>query len=84
VHLTHKGAKGSVSGQGEMKKLGRDPLFSINQSFAMFRDKMSRLSRRSWNLSKHIDRLEDHMAIYIESHNRVIYQRLLKEKYRQI
>jgi len=71
THLTHKGAKGSVSGQGEMKKLGRDPLFSINQSFAMFRDKMSRLSRRSWNLSKHIERLDDHMAIYIESHNRV-------------
>jgi len=81
IHLTHKGAKGSITGQGEMKKLGRDPLFSINQTFAMFRDKMSRLSRRSWNLSKHIDRLDDHMAIYIESHNRVIYERLLKEKY---
>jgi len=81
THITHKGAKGSVSAQGEMKKLGRDPLFSINQSFAMFRDKMSRLSRRSWNLSKDINRLDDHLAIYIESHNRTIYERLLRKKY---
>ena len=80
VHLTHKGVKGSVSGQGEMKKTGRDPLFSINQTLAMLRDKMSRLTRRSWNLSKHIDRLDDHLAIYIHSHNHQIFQRLLKQK----
>jgi len=81
THQTHKGARGTVSGQGEMKKLRRDPLFSINQTFAMFRDKMSRLSRRSWNLSKRLDRLDDHLAIYIESHNRAIYERMMKKKY---
>ena len=80
THATHKGAKGSVRGQGELKKVGRDPLFSINHSLAMFRDKMSRLSRRSWNLSKHIDRLDDHLAIYIESHNRAIFEKMLKQK----
>ena len=80
AHVTHKGAKGSVSGQGELKKIGRDPLFSINHSLAMFRDKMSRLSRRSWNLSKHIKRLDDHLAIYIESHNRLIFEKMLKQK----
>jgi len=80
-HLTHKGAKGSVSAQGELKKIGRDPLFSINHTLAMFRDKMSRLSRRSWNLSKLIERLDDHLAIYIESHNRMIYEKMMKKKY---
>ncbi len=84
AHATHKGAKGSVSGQGELKKVGRDPLFSINHSLAMLRDKMSRLSRRSWNLSKHIERLDDHLAIYIESHNRAIYKKMLKKKYLEI
>ena len=80
THITHKSVRGSVSGQGELKKVGRDPLFSINHTLAMFRDKMSRLSRRSWNLSKHIDRLDDHLAIYVESHNRTIFERLKKAK----
>lgn len=80
VHATHKGSKGSVSAQGELKKIGRDPLFSINHTLAMFRDKMSRLSRRSWNLSKLIDRLDDHLAIYIESHNRAIFEKMMKKK----
>lgn len=84
AHVTHKGAKGSVSGQGEMKKIGRDPLFSVNHTLAMLRDKMSRLSRRSWNLSKQIERLDDHLAIYSESHNRMIIQRLLKQKMNQV
>nr|MBX2839945.1 hypothetical protein [Gammaproteobacteria bacterium] len=75
-----KGLKGSVTGQGELKKIGRDPLFSINHTLAMFRDKMSRLSRLSWNLSKLMDRLDDHMAIYIESHNRAIFAKIMKAK----
>lgn len=82
IHLTHKGAKGTVSAQGEMKKIGRDPLFSVNQTLAMFRDKMSRLSRRSWNISKQLERLDDHMAIYIESHNRALFHRMMKQRLR--
>jgi len=78
-HLTHKGAKGSVNGQGELKKLGRDPLFSINHTFGMCRDKISRLSRRSWNLSKKIERLDDHLAIYMEAHNRKIWKKMQKK-----
>ncbi len=84
LHLTHKGAKGSVSGQGELKKVGRDPLFSVNHTLGMFRDKMSRLTRQSWNLSKRINCLDDHLAIYLESHNRMIFEKLLKKKEAQI
>lgn len=78
-HLTHKGSKATVNGQGELKKLGRDPLFSIKHTLGMCRDKMSRLTRRSWNLSKKIERLDDHMAIYVEAHNRKIWIKLQKQ-----
>ena len=78
-HFTHKGAKGSSSGQGEMKKIGRDPLFSINQTLAMLRDKMSRLSRRSWNTTKKPENLAHHLAIYIDAHNRDIVEKMTKK-----
>jgi transposase-like protein len=80
VHLTHKGQRSRTNGQGEMKKTGRDPLFSINQTFGMFRDKMSRLTRQSWNLSKKISRLDAHMAIYIESHNQAIWAKMQRQR----
>lgn len=83
THLTHKGARGTVSGQGEMKKTGRDPLFSVNHTLAMVRDKMSRLSRRSWNATKKPENLAHHMAIYIDSHNRDILAKMLKRQAKQ-
>ena len=83
IHRTHKGARGSASGQGELKKIGWDPLFGVNHSLAMFRDKMSRLTRQSWNLSKRIECLDDHLAIYMESHNRMIFDKMLKRKLAQ-
>jgi len=79
-HLTHKSKRGRINGQGEMKKTGRDPLFSVNQTFAMFRAKMGRLARQSWNLSKKIPCLDDHMAIYVESHNRSIWAKMEKRR----
>jgi len=75
-HHQHKSKRSATQGQGELKATGRDPLFSINHTLAMLRAKMSRLHRRSWNLSRKVDRLEHHIAIYAEAHNRRIWQKM--------
>jgi len=80
IHHRHKGELGTVRGQGELKATGRDPLFWINHTLAMLRAKVSRLHRRSWNLSKNIDSLEHHLAIYTEAHNRRIWKKMLKTR----
>ena len=71
-HETYKGRRGCVVGQGELKRGGQDPLFSLNHSCAMIRAHISRLFRRTWNTTKRIDRLEDHLYIYINYHNQVL------------
>ncbi len=58
---------------GELKKVGFDPIFSLNHTYAMFRAHLSRLIRKTWNTTKKPDRLADHLAIYALIHN----QRLL-------
>ena len=62
------GRKGCVAGQGEMKKVGFDPLFSINHTFAMMRANISRLNRRTWNTTKKLSALVDHLSIYAWRH----------------
>jgi transposase-like protein len=49
----------------------RNPLFPINHTFAMLRDGISRLVRRSWAASKLRERLELHMWIWIVYRNYV-------------
>ena len=71
-HRVFKGKRGCVTGQGEMKKGGFDPLFSLNQSFAMIRDNLKRLARRSWCTTKKLDALDDHLALYTDFHNNVL------------
>lgn len=71
-HETTKGGRGCIAGQGELKKLKFDPLFSLNHTCAMMRANMSRLFRRTWCTSKTIRGLEDHLAIYIHYHNTVL------------
>ena len=46
------GKKSAVSGQGELKKVGFDPIFSINHTFAMLRANICRLIRKTWNTTK--------------------------------
>lgn len=70
IHLRSKGARGSVSGQGELKKLRFDPLFSLNHTCAMLRANMNRLFRRTWCLSKTKQGLIDHLSLYVSYHNR--------------
>ena len=64
-----KGEKSRNSGQGELKKGARDPLFSINHTFAMCRANINRLIRKTWCTTKRIDRLEHHLWIYAWVHN---------------
>jgi transposase-like protein len=68
-HLTHPGQRGSIVGQGELKKIRFDPLFSLNHTCAMLRANINRLFRRTWCTTKKRERLNDHIAIYVEYHN---------------
>ncbi len=68
-HLTFKGRAPARIGQGELKKGRRDPLFYLNHSYAMFRDNLKTLSRRTWCTCKRPDRLESLMNMYAYFHN---------------
>jgi hypothetical protein len=71
-HKRHKGAKSASTGQGELKKGGFDPLYSINHTFAMMRYGINRLVRRTWCTTKCLKALENHIAIYVDFHNQVL------------
>lgn len=68
-HHVFKGRKGCVIGQGELKAIGFDPLFSLNHTAAMLRANLNRLFRRTWNTTKKEICLNYHIAIYIFYHN---------------
>jgi transposase-like protein/ribosomal protein L13E len=68
-HRTHPGQRGSIVGQGELKKVRFDPLFSLNHTCAMLRANINRLFRRTWCTTKRRERLLDHIAIYVQYHN---------------
>ena len=69
VHTAFKGQRGSIGGQGELKKIRFDPLFSLNHTCAMTRANMNRLFRKTWCTTKIPERLRDHFAIYAVYHN---------------
>jgi hypothetical protein len=68
-HRVFLGKRGAVTGQGELKKTGFDPLFSLNHTCAMLRANIARLIRKTWCTTKKIDRLNDHISIYAAYHN---------------
>ena len=76
THKLFKGQRGCVAGQGELKKIGYDPLFSINHTCAMLRANINRLIRRTWCTTKRQDRLDLHIGLYVLRHNLT----LLKKK----
>ena len=80
VHKTTKGQRGCVTGQGELKAVGFDPLFSFNHTAAMLRANINRLLRRTWCTTKIAQRLSLHLAIYTIYHN----QELLKKTQLQL
>lgn len=72
THKTTKGRRGCVVGQGELKRGGFDPLFSLNHTCAMLRANINRLFRRTWCTTKKQERLVDHLNLYMRFHNQVL------------
>jgi hypothetical protein len=72
LHETTKGQRGCIVGQGELKKIGFDPIFSLNHSCAMIRANVNRLFRRTWCTTKKKERLQDHLDLYMNFHNEVL------------
>ena len=68
-HQTFKGRKSSLGGQGELKKVGYDPIFGLNHTCATLRYRTSRLIRKTWNTTKKKERLNLHLALIILYHN---------------
>ena len=75
THITYKGRRGAITGQGELKKIYFDPLFSLNHTCAKMRANINRLFRKTWSTTKKIDRLRYHLAIFCLYHNRSLYAR---------
>jgi transposase-like protein len=71
THERFKGGRACVAGQGELKKLNRDPLFSINHTCAMFRANINRLIRKTWSTSKDPNMLQKHIEIFINYFNNI-------------
>ncbi len=71
-HTTVKGQRGRLGAQGELKKIGHDPLFSLNHTCAMFRANLNRLFRRTWCTTKNQAGLIDHLSLYVRFHNQVL------------
>ena len=57
-------------GQGELKKLKYDPIFSLNHTCAMIRDNIKRLSRKTWCTTKRMPQLQINLELYALEHNR--------------
>ncbi len=71
-HLTYVGKRGAISGQGELKKVRFDPLFSLNHTCAMLRANVNRLFRKTWCTTKKSDRLYAHLMLYAQYHNQTL------------
>jgi transposase-like protein len=69
-HEVFKGQRGSLGGQGELKKVKFDPLFSLNHSCAKLRADVNRLIRKTWCTTKKAERLKLHLYIFALYHNR--------------
>ena len=69
-HIAVQGKRGCIVGQGELKKIGFDPLFSLNHTAAMFRANINRLFRRTWCTTKKLEALQEHLEVYTAYHNR--------------
>jgi hypothetical protein len=71
-HRAFLGQRGAIVGQGELKKVRFDPLFSINHTFAMLRANINRLYRKTWCTTKVPQRLSCHIELYAYYHNEVL------------
>jgi hypothetical protein len=71
-HVAHLGKRGCITGQGELKKVVFDPLFSLNHTAAMIRANVSRLARKTWCTTKKPEKLLARLHIYLRYHNTVL------------
>lgn len=71
-HKVYESVRGSLTAQGELKRIGFDPLFAVNHVFAMLRDNIKRLARKTWCTTKKMKFLELHLHLYMDFHNRVL------------
>jgi hypothetical protein len=69
THRTYQGRKSSLGGQGELKRVVFDPIFSLNHTCAMFRANVNRLFRKTWCTTKRADCLRAHLFLYAQFHN---------------
>jgi transposase-like protein len=69
-HMTFKSERGCVVGQGELKKIGFDPLFAVNHTCALLRANINRLIRKTWCTTKDKMRLKDHLDVFIYFYNK--------------
>ena len=69
THKVYLGKRAANIGQGEIKKVKFDPIFSVNHTCAMFRDNVKRLARKTWCTTKRADRLYAHLVLYAHFHN---------------
>jgi hypothetical protein len=77
THHAYLGKRGAITGQGELKKVIFDPIFSLNHTAAMFRANVNRLIRRTWCTTKRADRLYAHLVIYANYHNSELLPKML-------
>jgi transposase-like protein/IS1 family transposase len=54
-----------------LKRKVYDPMFTLNQRCALLRDKINRLTRRSWCTTKKPENLQRHLNLFIDYHNQV-------------
>ncbi len=71
-HLTFKSERGCVAGQGELKKVKFDPLFTINHTCALLRGSINRLIRKTWCTTQDPNRLKEHLEIFVYYYNEFI------------
>jgi transposase-like protein len=71
IHEAYPGGRGSVVGQGELKKLNFDPLFTVNHTCAMLRENINRLKRKTWSTTKDPFKLKQHLEIFIYYYNQI-------------
>lgn len=79
-HQAYKGQKSADIGQGELKKMRFDPLFSVNHTLAKLRADINRLIRKTWCTTKKEEALRLHLHLFTLRHNTKILNKINKSK----
>jgi hypothetical protein len=76
-HLQFRSERGCVAGQGELKKVHFDPIFTVNHTCALLRANVNRLIRKTWCTTKQPQRLKDHLDLFVFYYNEVLLKKAL-------